>query len=70
MNTETRTIVTAVGDGATAARQARYGRLPDRVSHDDLVEEREGSPSGSTRGTDFTPWQWTHTACLAIDLVP
>ncbi|RMI37629.1 hypothetical protein EBN88_18610 [Streptomyces triticirhizae] len=60
----------AAGDGATAARQARYGRLPERVPLDELVEEREGSPSGSTRATGFTPWQWTHTACLALDLAP
>jgi len=55
-----------VQDPAAALRHARFGKLPERVRYDDLVEERPAAPQDPAR---FAYDPDTRTlACLALDL--
>ncbi|WP_037675121.1 hypothetical protein [Streptomyces griseus] len=55
-------------DDAAVARRARYGRLPDRVGHDELVEEKRAVPNDPTRYAHDPEASWRSFACLAADL--
>ncbi|MDN0198334.1 hypothetical protein [Streptomyces sp. S.PNR 29] len=55
-------------DGAAAARRARFGRLPERVRHEDMVEERAATPHDPTRYAHDPEGSWRSFACLAADL--
>ncbi|MFE2376670.1 hypothetical protein [Streptomyces sp. NPDC059398] len=55
-------------DPAAQQRRARYGKLPERVRQEDLVEERAATPGKGT-GNRYSPEAaWSHYACLALDL--
>ncbi|MFF8381264.1 hypothetical protein ACF07V_34680 [Streptomyces sp. NPDC015661] len=52
---------------AAAARQARYGRLPERIRFEEMTEEAETAPSGG--GASYNPeGSWKYYSCLALDL--
>ncbi|MHC5905577.1 hypothetical protein ACVNF4_16995 [Streptomyces sp. S6] len=53
-------------DTAAALRHARFGKLPERVAHADLVEERPAAPQDPARFA-YDPDNRT-LACLALDL--
>jgi hypothetical protein len=55
-------------DGAAAARQARFGTLPERIHYEDMVEEKPVTPSGSARDAYDPEGAWSHYSCLALDL--
>ena len=55
-------------DDAAVARRARYGRLPDRISREDLVEERPATPLDPTRHAHDPERSWRSFSCLAVDL--
>ncbi|MER7479126.1 hypothetical protein ABTX60_16030 [Streptomyces sp. NPDC126510] len=54
-------------DGAAATRQARYGKLPERIRVADMAEEVEAAPRGGVNAYD-PEGSWRYYACLALDL--
>ncbi|MFD7711194.1 hypothetical protein ACFV6E_04925 [Streptomyces sp. NPDC059785] len=55
-------------DSAAAARHARFGKLPERVRYEDLVETEAATPDTGA-GTAYNPeGSWNHFSCLALDL--
>ncbi|MFH9672516.1 hypothetical protein ACH4L5_09570 [Streptomyces sp. NPDC017405] len=56
------------GDGATAARRARFGTLPERVRPQDMVEERPAAPKDPARYAYGPEATWRSYSCLAADL--
>lgn len=57
---------TGTGDSATAARQARFGSLPERIRFEDMVEEQQPAsrtPDGYSPESSLIPY-----SCLALDL--
>ncbi|MFD5593024.1 hypothetical protein [Streptomyces griseorubiginosus] len=57
-----------VQDAGTAARQARYGSLPERIRFEDMTEEAEAAPRGGTDVAYDPAGGWKHYSCLALDL--
>jgi hypothetical protein len=62
MNTHTVTVDNA------AVRHARFGKLPERVHYEDLIEERPVSPRDAAPDLYDPEGAWRHYACLAADL--
>jgi Arc/MetJ family transcription regulator len=55
-------------DADAVARQARFGKLPERISFDDMTSGMDVAPRG-TRGTAYDPENsWKFSSCLALDL--
>ncbi|WP_121710768.1 hypothetical protein [Streptomyces sp. E5N91] len=55
-------------DADAAARQARFGRLPERIRFDDMKTEVEVDPRG-TGGATYNPENsWKFYSCVALDL--
>ncbi|MFE5816125.1 hypothetical protein [Streptomyces sp. NPDC056479] len=59
---------TSIVDGAAAARRARFGKLPERVRRDELVEEKQATPTDPTRYAHDPEGSWRYFSCLAVDL--
>ncbi|MFF7052687.1 hypothetical protein ACFY94_30505 [Streptomyces griseorubiginosus] len=55
-------------DAATAARQARYGNLPERIRFEDMTEEVQAAPGGGADAPYDPARGWTYYSCLALDL--
>lgn len=56
-----------VTEDAAAARHARFGKLPERVRYEDMVEEKETGSHGGP--TSYNPeGSWNYYSCLALDL--
>lgn len=60
--------VAAVPDPAVAARQARFGHLPERVRYEDLVVEQPIAPGDGVRDAYNAESSWCSYNCLAMDL--
>jgi hypothetical protein len=57
---------TATAVAAAAARQARFGKLPERIRFEDLTVEVEAEPGGAA---SYDPeGSWKYYSCLALDL--
>ena len=54
--------------GAEAARRARFGKLPERVRREDLVEEKVAAPADPARYAYDPEGSWRFFSCLAVDL--
>ncbi|MFF5369832.1 hypothetical protein [Streptomyces sp. NPDC013187] len=54
-------------DTAAAARQARYGKLPERIRFADMAEEVEAAPRSGVNTYD-PEGSWKNYSCLALDL--
>ncbi|MEU5397058.1 hypothetical protein [Streptomyces tibetensis] len=54
-------------DSAAAARQARYGKLPERIRFADMAEEVAASPRGGVNAYE-PEGSWKYYSCLALDL--
>ncbi|MEU6479311.1 hypothetical protein ABZ858_20945 [Streptomyces sp. NPDC047017] len=68
VTTDTDSAAGTATDSAAAARHARFGKLPERVSYADMVEERPAGPRNPT-GDGYDPEDsWTNFSCLAADL--
>ncbi|MYR64278.1 hypothetical protein GTY54_51410 [Streptomyces sp. SID625] len=52
-------------DGTAAARQARFGKLPERISYADMVEETQAGPRSSADDAYDPEVRFN---CLATDL--
>uniref|UniRef100_UPI002F9132E4 hypothetical protein n=1 Tax=Streptomyces sp. NBC_01592 TaxID=2975889 RepID=UPI002F9132E4 len=53
---------------AAAARHERFGKLPERVPYQDMVEVRPASPNESARDAYDPEGSWMSFSCLAADL--
>ncbi|MEF3115044.1 hypothetical protein [Streptomyces chrestomyceticus] len=54
-------------DAPTAARQAKFGKLPARIPFEDMVTEQP-SPESRTPHAYAPEGSWNHFSCLALDL--
>ncbi|WP_349632854.1 hypothetical protein [Streptomyces sp. ML-6] len=64
MNTDSATTT----DQAAAARHERFGKLPGRISYEDMVEVRAASPEKSVKDTYDPESSWMSFSCWAADL--
>ncbi|MEV6022798.1 hypothetical protein [Streptomyces sp. NPDC052036] len=55
-------------DGAAAARRARFGKLPERIRYEDMVQEKVATPNDATRYAYDPEASWMSFSCLAADL--
>ncbi|MET9657233.1 hypothetical protein [Streptomyces sp. NPDC006510] len=55
-------------DSAAAARHERFGKLPERVPYQDMVEVKPTSPKESARDAYDPEGSWMSFSCLAADL--
>ncbi len=55
-------------DTAAAARQARFGKLPERVRYEDMVQETSATPDNGLSGRYNPEGAWNYYSCLALDL--
>lgn len=53
---------------AAAARHARFGKLPERIRFDEMVEEKVVEPNASAIASYNPEGSWNHFSCLALDL--
>ncbi|MFJ3224661.1 hypothetical protein ACIPJS_15095 [Streptomyces sp. NPDC086783] len=54
-------------DPDAAARQARFGKLPERVRVEDMTIDAESAPGGG--GASYNPESaFNYYSCLALDL--
>ncbi|MEU7136620.1 hypothetical protein [Streptomyces sp. NPDC046261] len=56
-------------DSGSAMRHARFGALPERIAHEDMVEVKQASPGGPARGAYDPEGARNLLSCLAWDLV-
>lgn len=57
----------ATGAGE-ASRRARFGRLPERVSMEEMVEMKPATPSDPMRNAYDPEASWQFMSCWAVDL--
>jgi hypothetical protein len=55
-------------DSAAAARRTRFGKLPERIRYDEMVEEKAAAPNDPARYAYDPERSWTSVSCLAADL--
>ncbi|MEU0835197.1 hypothetical protein [Streptomyces sp. NPDC005969] len=55
-------------DADTAARHARFGKLPERIRFEDMTEETEAAPSSGGNASYSDENSWKYYSCLALDL--
>ncbi|MER5910375.1 hypothetical protein ABT124_07690 [Streptomyces sp. NPDC001982] len=55
-------------DSAAMARHARFGKLPERISYSDMVEEKPAVPSDPARDAYNPEGSWMNFSCFAADL--
>ncbi|MFJ8358155.1 hypothetical protein [Streptomyces sp. NPDC093984] len=55
-------------DSAAAARQARFGKLPERIRFEDMVEEKQAASNDPARDAYDPEGSWMSFSCLAADL--
>jgi hypothetical protein len=55
-------------DPAAAARHARFGKLPERIRYEHMVEEKDVAPKSLAADAYNPEGSWQHFSCLALDL--
>ncbi|MQY37430.1 hypothetical protein SRB17_54340 [Streptomyces sp. RB17] len=55
-------------ESAAAARHARFGKLPERIRYEDMVEVKSTTPRDATRDAYDPEGSWMSFSCLALDL--
>jgi hypothetical protein len=55
-------------DSTAAARRARFGKLPERIHYEDMVEEKAATPNDPARYAYNPEGSWMSFSCLAADL--
>ncbi|MFI7386614.1 hypothetical protein [Streptomyces sp. NPDC049813] len=58
----------ATTDTAAAARQARFGKLPERIRVEDTTQGVDTRPDAKANGAYNPEGQWQYFSCLALDL--
>ncbi|MEX1654378.1 MULTISPECIES: hypothetical protein [Streptomyces] len=51
-----------------AVRNARFGKLPERIRLEDMTEAVEAAPAGGSNGSYDPEGSWKFYSCLALDL--
>ncbi|MFJ8752954.1 hypothetical protein ACIREO_27000 [Streptomyces sp. NPDC102441] len=57
-------------DTAAMRRRARFGKLPDRIPYQDLIEEEATAPGAGSDNRYDPEGSWNRFSCLALDLAP
>jgi hypothetical protein len=68
MSTRHIVITENAADSAAVARHERFGKLPERIPYQDMVEVKPASPRESARDAYDPEGSWTSFSCLAADL--
>jgi hypothetical protein len=55
-------------DSTAAVRHARFGKLPERIRFEDMVEESQATPNDPARDAYKPEGSWMSFSCLAADL--
>ncbi|AVH57529.1 MULTISPECIES: hypothetical protein [Streptomyces] len=55
-------------DSAAAARRAWFGKLPERIRHEDMAEPKTATPNDPTRYAYEAERSWMSLSCLVADL--
>jgi len=55
-------------DTYAAARQVRFGKLPERIRYEDMTEEVEAAPGDGANASYDPEGNWKYYSCLALDL--
>ncbi|MGW1408228.1 hypothetical protein [Streptomyces sp. NPDC002403] len=55
-------------DSAAAARHERFGKLPERIPYQDMVEVKPASPGEPAKDAYDPEGSWMSFSCLAADL--
>ncbi|MFJ8510935.1 hypothetical protein [Streptomyces avermitilis] len=55
-------------DAAAAARHERFGKLPERIRYEEMIEGKEVAPNGSVADSYNPEGSWNYFSCLALDL--
>ncbi|MGW6159728.1 hypothetical protein ACWFRM_42565 [Streptomyces sp. NPDC055144] len=55
-------------EDATAARRARYGKLPARIRFEDMTEDVEAEAHVGANAAYDPERSWNYYSCLALDL--
>ncbi|GEC02704.1 hypothetical protein SSP24_03590 [Streptomyces spinoverrucosus] len=58
----------ATMDTAAAARRVRFGKLPERISYEDMTEVVEPGLNGGAKTSPQDTGAWRTFSCLALDL--
>ncbi|OPG09725.1 hypothetical protein B1R27_04855 [Streptomyces sp. GKU 895] len=58
----------ATNDAAAAARNARFGKLPERIRYEDMTEVVQSEPAGGANTSPDETAAWRTFSCLALDL--
>ncbi|GGV88339.1 hypothetical protein GCM10015535_39530 [Streptomyces gelaticus] len=68
MNTRHIVITENAADNAAVTRHERFGKLPERIPYQDMVEVKPASPREPARDAYDPEGSWTSFSCLAADL--
>ncbi|WP_329344833.1 hypothetical protein OG866_45115 (plasmid) [Streptomyces sp. NBC_00663] len=52
----------------SAVRHARFGKLPERISFEDMTEAVESAPTAGANSSYNPEASWKYYSCLALDL--
>ncbi|MFF0559658.1 hypothetical protein [Streptomyces sp. NPDC004266] len=55
-------------DPAAAARHERFGKLPERVPLESMIEEKQAEPNAGATAEYHPEGAWAFSSCLALDL--
>jgi hypothetical protein len=55
-------------DSTAAARRARFGKLPERVHHQDTSEDKPATPNDPTRYACDPEGSWMPFSCIDLAL--
>ncbi|MFF9853330.1 hypothetical protein [Streptomyces litmocidini] len=55
-------------DPAATARHERFGKLPERVPPESMIEEKQAEPNAGVVAEYGPEGAWNFHSCLALDL--
>ncbi|MEU0401033.1 hypothetical protein ABZ318_12415 [Streptomyces sp. NPDC006197] len=55
-------------DPAAVARHERFGKLPERVPLESMIEEKQAEPNAGVTAEYNPEGAWNFYSCLALDL--
>ncbi|WP_338704111.1 hypothetical protein V2W30_40160 (plasmid) [Streptomyces sp. Q6] len=58
----------ATMDTAAAVRRARFGKLPERIRREDMMEEVQSGPTGAVNTSPDETAAYRTFSCLALDM--
>ncbi|MEU6619985.1 hypothetical protein ABZ926_04245 [Streptomyces litmocidini] len=55
-------------DPAAMARHERFGKLPERIPPEHMIEEKQAEPNAGVTAEYNPEGSWIFSSCLALDL--